>query len=137
MNSRPSPGVMRLTAVHHRQNRDSHLFQCEIYDPAGNHLDLRYRVEPKIDGLVLDRADAFVLPCLLRAMKEGWNLQVDAPISERLAANLPDIAFILSVQLALIAPKAITCSSLLLATSNNKGAITGSDSSTASQRYGS
>lgn len=55
--------------------------------------------------LAVDRADAFVAPCLLHAMKQGRAVTFDVPVSESLARNAPDLAFVFAAQLGLPVPE--------------------------------
>lgn len=98
---------MVLRSVRHQLASDHHIISCEVQNPDDTESTLLYRISPPIEELIVDRADSFLIPCVLRAMKEGWNLKVEAPISERLAANLSDIAFIYAIQLSLAAPREI------------------------------
>lgn len=52
-------------------------------------IDIFYSVEPEYAKfLCYEQADAFVIPMLLRAIVTGQDIEVDAPLSEKLLHNL-------------------------------------------------
>lgn len=58
-------------------------------EAEGKETDLYYSVEPHYAKyLCQEQADAFVLPMLLRAVVTKQNIEVDAPVSEKLLHNL-------------------------------------------------
>jgi len=63
---------------------------------SGEPLPIIFEIEPALEGPALDRADAFVLVALLMAVLAGEDLDIEAPISERLARSLADAAAVLA-----------------------------------------
>ena len=92
---------MRIIDLERDDRAGGHRFEARIETAAGDPVPLFFEVSPRVDGLALDRADPFLLPALMFAMERNEDLEVDAPISKRLAANLPDIAQLFSTLLAI------------------------------------
>jgi len=91
---------MRLLNFEQRDLEDRHRFDAIAVAEDGSPLPFWYEIAPKIEGLTLDRADAFVLPALVLAMLRGEGLTIEAPVSERLAIGLNDVARIVCAHAA-------------------------------------
>jgi hypothetical protein len=67
--------------------------------------DVFYSISGGDRPLTIDRADAFLAPCLLYALKHRRDVEFDVPVSETLAGNAADLAFVFAAQLGLAVPK--------------------------------
>jgi len=85
---------MRLVGYEQRDLADRHRFDGEIVTAAGEPVPLWFEIAPKVDGLVLDRADSFVLVALILAMQHGEDLAIEPPVSDLLAMSLDDLVAI-------------------------------------------
>jgi len=86
---------MRLTGFEVRDTPSGHEISAIAETAGGPWHTLLYRIDTPIPGYTLDRADAFVAPALILASALEEDLVIDAPLSERLAWELPEIATIL------------------------------------------
>lgn len=82
----------------------THRLTCRFIGPETTEHSIWYEVTGNLPDIMRDRADAFVLPGILLAIRYGANLDIALPISDRLASNLPDIALVLSTQLGKACP---------------------------------
>ncbi len=89
--------------VRHAVEPESMSFSCSV----SRFGEFFYRVSGGAYALAVDRADAFLAPCLLHAMKQGQAVEFDVPVSESLARNAADLAFVFAAQLGLAAPKVL------------------------------
>lgn len=97
--------TLRAGGMSYATQGRSHRLTCQILGPENVDHSIWYEVTGDFPELMHDRADAFVLPGILLAIRQGMDIEFTVPISDRLASNLPDIALVLSVQLGMTCPK--------------------------------
>lgn len=90
---------LRTADLSYSAEGTTHRLTCRILGPDNTDHSIWYEVTGNLPELMHDRADAFVLPGILLAMRLGVDFDITLPISDRLASNLPDIALVLSIQL--------------------------------------
>ena len=93
---------MKLKRVYHETRLDKLFIHCDIEKSSNNeNLTLTYEIDPVLD-IGLDRADPFVLPCLLMAMENGEDLHIAPPVSTKLFHNIHySLIFIIGNMLSL------------------------------------
>jgi len=89
-------GALRTGELSYSRADGDHRLTIRFLGPDGSEYPIWYEVSGNLTEIMRDRADAFVLPGILLAIRLGMDLDITCPISDRLASNLPDIALVLS-----------------------------------------
>jgi len=95
---------MRVSDLWHGHADGEARISCELRGAAGSRRLWFSASAPDgtaDDTLIRDRADPFVAPALLLAMEAGEDLVIDAPVSERIAHGLDDLAAVIAILLGL------------------------------------
>lgn len=104
---------------------DSIELSCAVCDGHGWDSQLWYEILGLPRGVSFASADAFFAPCLLFAMKRNAAIRFEVPISESIAQQAPDIAFIFGTQLGLDRHPQIDLPNVVIATRQSRGGVMG------------
>ncbi len=81
--------VLTIESVEFQEQKDRLTWSARLIIPNGEDFVLWYRVSPEFRGWVCtDRSDGFLVPALLYAMQNRWDLQVRGEVSPGLVRRL-------------------------------------------------
>lgn len=98
---------------------------CAVTEVGGARTELWFEISGLPPDGTVDVADAFLGPCLLFAMKRNTGLRFAAPVSDRLAQQASDIAYVVGTQLGYDTKPAIEMPIVRAVERRAKGGITG------------
>ena len=104
---------------------DSIRLSCSVCDDHGDDSQLWYEIHGLPRGVSFASADAFFAPCLLFAMKRNAAIRFEVPISDRIAQQAPDLAFIFGTQLGLDRHPQIDFPNVVIITRQSRGGVMG------------